>query len=248
MLTHKKGRRGRPPKSARQSRVDEVQRKSDGDRLQRALSDLGLSQAECAERTGIRQGWISEIVNGNRAIGREDLRRLGKAGISADFVLGLTDTLIPPTQSRAMSRLESDLAAAIERELDHRYPPIVSNSQQEYLWKVAGDFALKTAIDTLASQAEQELATVVEVRQLESETKSLQHAVSILHDKAIHSQPASAARSDLIDAASDVLKVAEKHYARITERLKTENRGRGVLLIESERWERYVRTREGEVE
>lgn len=102
--------RGRPKLTVNERRNI----KHDGDRLRDALDKLGLSQKEVAERTGIRQGSISEIIHGGRALGREDLRRLGKAGIPPSYLLGLTDTVTPTPEL-----LDHDLRSMARRHLKY---------------------------------------------------------------------------------------------------------------------------------
>lgn len=120
--TQKKDKRGRPAKSKEARDADRALRKRDGERLEQALDVLGLTQAEVARRSGIRQGWINQIIAGERALGREDLRRLGGIGISPEFVLGLVDELVAPGSLRSQRSLEQDLAAHVERELATRVP------------------------------------------------------------------------------------------------------------------------------
>lgn len=108
--------RGRPPLPASERVATEKRRKADGERLNAALQLLDWTQAAAARRSGIRQGAINEMVNGSRHINREDLRRLGKAGIPPDFLLGLADTMVPVGATRAVADLHGDLAAHLVRQ------------------------------------------------------------------------------------------------------------------------------------
>lgn len=158
--THKKkpGKPGRPESTVSAKREAERLRRDDGERLNAALQLLGLSQAEAARRSGVRQGWLNDIANGHRPIGREDLRRLGRAGIPPDYVLGLTDTLVSPGESRTRAHIEQDLARAVERELARLHPPTVPEVSTKYKWVVSGDRAFRAAVDACAGVAERLLA------------------------------------------------------------------------------------------
>lgn len=85
----------------------------DGERLGHVLRGLGLSQADAARNTGIHQGSLNAMVNGVRDINREDLRKLGEIGIPPDYLLGLTNEIVPPGQSRTQAQLEDDLARTV---------------------------------------------------------------------------------------------------------------------------------------
>jgi transcriptional regulator with XRE-family HTH domain len=78
-------------------------RRLDGGRLAAALSALRIDQAELSRRTGMLPQKISQIVRGEKQIFREDLRKIGEAGISADYVLGVVDDLVPPGQPLAVA-------------------------------------------------------------------------------------------------------------------------------------------------
>jgi transcriptional regulator with XRE-family HTH domain len=101
---------GRPRKTGAASERDSEQRKADGRQINHRLQEIGLSQAKAAELAGMRQGHLNDIVNGERAVGREDLRKLARIGVSADYVLGVSDRPSPwepvawtPDHSRAFA-------------------------------------------------------------------------------------------------------------------------------------------------
>jgi transcriptional regulator with XRE-family HTH domain len=88
-------KRGRKALTVEDKDAAEAQRRTDGARLNAALQRLKLSQAKAARLSGIRQQWLNGIVNGSRAIGREDLRALASThNISADYLLGVPGALM----------------------------------------------------------------------------------------------------------------------------------------------------------
>lgn len=113
--------RGRPALPASERNATRVRRdarrKDDGARLNEALRALGWTQAEAAKRSDIPQGHLNEMLNGVRDINREDLRRLGNAGIPPEFLLGLTATMTPVGMTRPLAELHRDLAAWLAHEL-----------------------------------------------------------------------------------------------------------------------------------
>jgi len=76
-----------------------------GDRLRQRREELGLTQAQLSERTGIRQFHISRIEGGGiRDVKGETLRRLALAlRVSADFLLGMDDAEEQPALAAAMA-------------------------------------------------------------------------------------------------------------------------------------------------
>jgi hypothetical protein len=113
--------RGRPLDTKESKDSKSAARKRDGDRVRIALRYAGFrSEAEAARRAGIPQGSLNGIVNGERGINREDLRKLGSIGIPAGYVLGHTNDIVPPGQSRTRAELVGDLFAEIQRRLVDR--------------------------------------------------------------------------------------------------------------------------------
>ena len=155
--TQKKGVRGRPPKSRRDAQRAAEERKADGDRLRLALEQLSLTQYEAAERSGVPQGHISSIVNGDRALYRDELRRFGRIGISADYLLGLTDELSAPGLSRTAHALEEDIARAVAAEMEVRHPaPKLGRNQ--FRWAADGAAILASLFDSMAVIAKESSA------------------------------------------------------------------------------------------
>jgi transcriptional regulator with XRE-family HTH domain len=113
----RKRKPGRPKSSAAEKRAAKLVRKEDGERLNKALQELKLTQKHAAQRSGVNQGTLNHFVNGKRSVTVEDLRKLGKIGIPPDYVLGLTEKLLPPGQSRSHSELVTDLFAEVQRRL-----------------------------------------------------------------------------------------------------------------------------------
>jgi len=147
----KPARLGRPPKPKTAKRAE----RADGERLNAALQALELSQNAAARLTGIRQGWLTNIINGNRAIGREDLRRLGKLKISADFLLGVEGAPMFSGALRPPVEWVASFAEYIRKELLKRIPLTSDsiNAGYEYRWNVRGKEALAFCVSALAAQA-----------------------------------------------------------------------------------------------
>ena len=61
--------------------------------LKEFLAENNLSQVEFARRVGVRQGQVSEWLGGRSKPAYEALKRIALAfGISADYLLGITET------------------------------------------------------------------------------------------------------------------------------------------------------------
>jgi len=145
----RRDRRGRPALAASVQKAAESLRRDDGQRLNAAILAMGFkSQAEAARRAGIRQGWLNGIVNGNRAIGREDLRALAAIGISADYILGVAKELIAPGETRAVADLERDVAAHVKRKVFAR---VIKGAPmwQSFVtyWRTDGAAVLRQAVE-----------------------------------------------------------------------------------------------------
>ena len=109
-------KRGRKTLTAHERESAARQRREDGARLNVALQRLKLSQAKAARLAGIRQQWLNGIVNGSRAIGREDLRALASThNISADYLLGVPGALMFVGE-KFNQGLEEALAERVARE------------------------------------------------------------------------------------------------------------------------------------
>jgi len=170
--TQKKQRktRGRPAQD--QTIVQSIT--ADGERLNNVLvNHLNWSEAEVARLSGVRQSHINDIVNGKRALGREDLRRLGAIGISPEFLLGLTKDFIPPGQTRQRAALESDLAAAVELALARTVPP-----GKNYRWKVSGDIAFEDAVAAMHPRAKRALTATSDWRGAKRASAALENVLN----------------------------------------------------------------------
>lgn len=108
----KRPRLGRKPGRPRVAKQPE----QDGARLRDALAAFGWSQAEVQARTGIPQFTLSQIIAGNRSLGRENLRALATIGIPANYLLGLEKRLVAVGETREVAVLERDLASRLIRE------------------------------------------------------------------------------------------------------------------------------------
>jgi len=89
-----------PPRKKRPRLVDLAQL---GRRVRDIRSARDLSQLELAGLLGSAQGWLSELEGGKHASMEVDtVRRLAETlGVSADYLLGLTDDPAPPRRPRA---------------------------------------------------------------------------------------------------------------------------------------------------
>ena len=143
--------------------------REDGRRLKEALNRLGWSQTVAARKSGVPQGRLTELVSGARGIVREDLRRLAKAGIPADYVLGTAATFTPIGDVRDQNALEEDLARTIERELTRAYPPEVPGEDTEFAWLVDGRQAFAAALTAMEADAIREFKKEVERPRLDTE-------------------------------------------------------------------------------
>jgi transcriptional regulator with XRE-family HTH domain len=147
-------KKGRPRLSASVKLSHASRLKADGVRLRSALETLGLSQSDAARVTGLRQSWINGIVNGRRALGREDLRKLGHAGISPAFLLGLTTEHVPPGASRTRGELPCDVADFAVAELKKTLASVDGHWEVE----VDGEMALSYLIASLAPEVKRAIA------------------------------------------------------------------------------------------
>jgi transcriptional regulator with XRE-family HTH domain len=144
----KKALRGRPP-----LKNGDRLKEGDGERLRDALAQRGLSQAALSRLTGIRTQWITQILAGERALGREDLRALGKVGISADYLLGTARVLLPVGSTRTPTAIEADLAVKLEQEITVIHPPQVPGETGPFRWVVSGPAVLKAVTKSLSEDA-----------------------------------------------------------------------------------------------
>lgn len=84
-----------------------------GDRLRKLRLELGYTQEELADKLdmGVRQVWRYE--NDENAPSSETLARISHLlGVSADYLLGLSDTPAPENQSGTLSTNERAALAA----------------------------------------------------------------------------------------------------------------------------------------
>lgn len=137
--------------------------KREGDRLRQALQEMGLTQADAAKKSGIKQGWISSMISGERAMGREDLRRFALLGISADYLL-LGEGHPRRAVAREPGTLLSDLSSYIADELMRRCPPPASvwklgPYDARLAWDVDAALALEMLMEVATEQAYERTAT-----------------------------------------------------------------------------------------
>jgi hypothetical protein len=152
--TKKTPRLGRPPDTERTKQTKDEERRAVADRLRAEFARLGWrTEFTAARRAGLRQGWVNDITNGRRDITRRDLRAFAKAGISADYLLGISKQNIPPNATRTKADLAADLAREAARLLtDQLSPP------DGYRWVVDGNRALGACVAALRPHADAERA------------------------------------------------------------------------------------------
>jgi transcriptional regulator with XRE-family HTH domain len=130
----------------------------DSQRLEKALASLGISQSDAARRAGIDQRHIAAIIAGDRPLGREVLRKLGKAGVSADYVLGSSREHVSPSTTRVPAALELDVAEVVQQYLAGRFP--LEEHATTHKWQVDGSKALESIKRTAAKEAKDEAASL----------------------------------------------------------------------------------------
>lgn len=94
-----------PPRKKRPRIVDLTQL---GQRVRDARNARDLSQLELAGLMGSAQGWLSELESGKHASMEVDtVRRLAETlGVSADYLLGMTDDPQSPSPRRRSRRTD----------------------------------------------------------------------------------------------------------------------------------------------
>ncbi|MGV3709659.1 MAG: helix-turn-helix domain-containing protein [Gemmatimonas sp.] len=146
---------GRPKLTKRDIATQAKRRRAEGERLQQALGILGISQAEAVRRSGV--SYVNDIANGQADASHEALRKLGRIGVSPEFILGLTDEHISPGQSRTTKSLERDLAAAAVQYLDATFPPTGLKIAADRRWAVLGDRLLAKVLERVHDEAQREV-------------------------------------------------------------------------------------------
>ena len=80
------------------------------DRLTNILDSRDMSQKELAQKTNITPATISRYINGNHNPSAENAKRIAsELGISVDWLMGISDSIHPQTQSLT-SKDKSDIA------------------------------------------------------------------------------------------------------------------------------------------
>ena len=100
-----------------------------GNNLTTARNNLGLSQAEAAERIGISQGTYSGYETGTRRIKLNMIKRIAEAyGVTVDWLIGTEDLIKAiPRPDLTLSDLEYNLVVKF-RELSDGEKAIVLRS------------------------------------------------------------------------------------------------------------------------
>ena len=122
--------------------------------------------------------------SGGSIPGGEYLRQIAvEFGVTTDWLLGIAGAAKHPNQSRSDSSLATDLAGAVERELRQRVPPTVPGAPGPYVWRVLGDAALQSVIDTLEVDAHQALERQRARTAFIADVESLNRAVRPITDR-----------------------------------------------------------------
>ena len=154
------------------------------ERLEELRMEADLTVAEFAERCAIPGkpspahttfvAWRS----GGSMPGGEYLRQIAiEFGVTTDWLLGIVGAPKHPNQTRSDTSLASDLAGAVERELRRRVPPTVPGAPEPYAWRVFGEAALRSVIDTLEIDAHEALERQRARTALLADAQSLSQAV-----------------------------------------------------------------------
>jgi len=122
--------------------------------------------------------------SGGSIPGGEYLRQIAvEFGVTTDWLLGIAGASKHPNQTRSESALAEDLAGAVERELRQRVPPTVPGAPEPYVWRVLGDAALQSVIDTLEVDAHQALERQRARTAFLADVESLNRAVRPITDR-----------------------------------------------------------------
>lgn len=228
---------GRPKLTKQDVAIRDAQMLADGERLNQALRELELSQSEAGRITGIGQNRINEIVNGTRALVREDLRSLAKAGISAEYVLGLTSTHVSPGLSRPKEQLEAELDTYFQIELAKRFPTENLKVSEPRQWVVSGSTMLQFCVEHLSKLAQSEIAEQEHAELALRRAKTLMDLATVIGKQV---QPAARThdRYDvaLLDADAQQLQVRKTLLDIAGDMIKgvSQGRERGLVLARTQ--------------
>jgi transcriptional regulator with XRE-family HTH domain len=100
-----------------------------GNRIREIREEMEINQEQLAERAGLSKGFLSDVENGKRNIGSENLLKIANVlGASVDYLLrgevtesaSVEPVVIPPELSQAAEELDLSYAATIELLEAHR--------------------------------------------------------------------------------------------------------------------------------
>lgn len=122
--------------------------------------------------------------SGGSIPGGEYLRQIAvEFGVTTDWLLGIAGAAKHPTQTRSEAELAADLASAVERELKQRVPPTIPGATEPYEWRVLGDVALQSVIDSLEVDAHRALERQRARTAFLTDVESLHRAVRPITDR-----------------------------------------------------------------
>lgn len=76
--------------------------------LAKLMKDHGYSQTDVADKTGLGQSTVSDILNGAKRTSEKSLRKLAECfGVSVDFLLGIEKS--PNLSELGLSKIDSDI-------------------------------------------------------------------------------------------------------------------------------------------
>ena len=150
--------------------------------------------------------------------------------MTTDWLLGIAGAAKHPNQSRSESTLAADLASAVERELRQRVPPTVAGAPEPYVWRVLGDAALQSVIDTLEADAHQALTRQRARTAFLVDVESLTRAVRPITDRLARGEDVSEREAAI---AQRLLAASQRILDRVEPQSEAEPGTRVMLFPES---------------
>lgn len=169
--------------------------------------------------------------SGGSIPGGEYLRQIAvEFGVTTDWLLGIAGAAKHPNQSRSDTTLAADLAGAVERELRQRVPPTVAGAPEPYVWRVLGDAALQSVIDTLEVDAHQALTRQRARTAFLVDVESLSRAVRPITDRLARGEEVSEREAAI---AQRLLAASQRMLDRVERQAEAEPGARVMLFPES---------------
>jgi transcriptional regulator with XRE-family HTH domain len=207
------------------------------ERLEELRMESSLTVAEFAERCKLPGkpspahttfvAWRS----GGSIPGGEYLRQIAvEFGVTTDWLLGIAGAAKHPNQSRSDAELAEDLASAAERELRQRVPPTVPGAAEPFEWRVMGDVALESVLDTLEADAHRALERQRARTAFLTDVESLQRAVRPITERLARGEEISEREAAI---AQRLVAATQRVLERMQEQSETGDDARVVLRPEA---------------